>query len=54
MSRSFTFTAKKMKNIQVIVDALTCTFEIFAATEEEFSLIYPSQGQDVEFVSDLK
>ena len=41
-----------MKNIQVIDGALNCTYDMFAATEEEFALIFPS-GADVEFISDF-
>jgi len=41
-----------MKNIQVIDGALNCTYDIFAATDEEFALIFPF-GADVEFVSDF-
>jgi hypothetical protein len=41
-----------MKNIQVIDGALNCAYDIFAATEEEFALIFRS-GADVEFISDF-
>jgi hypothetical protein len=41
-----------MKNIQVIDGALNCTYDIFAATDEEFGLIFPS-GADIEFISDF-
>lgn len=41
-----------MKNIQVIDGALNCTYDVFAATEEEFALIFPS-GADVEFSTDF-
>jgi len=41
-----------MKNIQVIDGAENCTYDIFAATEKEFSLIFPD-GQDVEFIDDF-
>jgi hypothetical protein len=42
-----------MKNIQIIADRLTCTYDIFQATEEEFSRVFPGPGQDIEFASDL-
>ena len=35
-----------MKNIQVIDGARNCVYDIFAATEEEFALIFPAD-QDV-------
>jgi hypothetical protein len=41
------------KNIQVIDGADNCTFPIFQATEEEFSVIFPAPGQDIEFIEDL-
>ena len=42
-----------MKNIQVIDDAINASYSIFAATEEEFSAIFPRKGQDIEFVEDF-
>ncbi len=42
-----------MKNIQVIDAALNCTFSIFAATEEEFALLFPAPGQEIQFAEDL-
>ena len=41
-----------MKNIQVIDGAQNCVYDIFAATEEEFSLIFPA-GQDVAFIDEV-
>ncbi len=41
-----------MKNIQVIDDAKNCVYDIFAATEEEFSLIF-APGQDVAFIDEV-
>jgi hypothetical protein len=42
-----------MKNVQVIDGALNCTFSIFAATDEEFSRLFPEAGQEVQFAEDL-
>ncbi|MFC3692672.1 hypothetical protein [Chenggangzhangella methanolivorans] len=42
-----------MKNIQIIDGANNCTFSIFQATDEEFFLIFPDPGQDIEFAEDL-
>jgi hypothetical protein len=42
-----------VKNIQIIDDAENCTFSLFQATEDEFLLIFPEQGQDIEFSDDL-
>jgi hypothetical protein len=41
-----------MKNIQVIDAALNCVYDIFAATDEEFSLIFPP-GQDIAFIDEV-
>lgn len=42
-----------MKNIQVIDGAENCTFPVFQATDEEFAIIFPKPGQDIEFAEDL-
>jgi len=41
-----------MKNIQVIDGAINCVYEIFAATDEEFSLIF-ADGQDIAFIDEV-
>ncbi len=41
-----------MKNIQVIDRADNCVYDIFAATEEEFLLIFKS-GHDVAFIDEV-
>lgn len=41
-----------MKNIQVIDGAVNCVYDIFAATDEEFALIFP-EGQDIAFVDEV-
>ena len=41
-----------MKNIQVIDGAVNCVYDIFAATDEEFDLIFP-RGQDVAFIDEV-
>jgi hypothetical protein len=41
-----------MKNIQVIDGASNSVYDIFSATEEEFSLIFPI-GQDVAFIDEV-
>jgi hypothetical protein len=43
-----------MKHIQVIDDALNCTYPIYAVTEQEFALLFPAPGQDIEFAEDVK
>jgi hypothetical protein len=32
---------------------MNTAYAIFAATDEEFSLIFPGEGQDVEFIEDV-
>jgi hypothetical protein len=41
-----------MKNIQVIDGAINSAYDIFSATDEEFSLIFP-EGQDVAFIDEV-
>jgi hypothetical protein len=42
-----------MKNIQIIDGALNCTYSVYTATEEEFSLLFPADGQDIQFAEDI-
>jgi hypothetical protein len=42
-----------LKNIQIIDRAENATFSVFQATEEEFSAIFPADGQDIEFIEDF-
>ena len=51
-SKATLSAAERMKNIQVIDQALNAAYCIFAATEREFSLIFPG-GRDIEFAEDL-
>ena len=41
-----------MKNIQVIDDAINCTYDIFKVEESDFYEIFPD-GNDIEFEDDL-
>ena len=41
-----------MKNIQVIDSAINAVYDIFSATDDEFSLIFPD-GEDVAFISEV-
>jgi len=41
-----------MKNIQVIDGAENSVYDVFSATDEEFSLIFP-RGQDVAFIDEV-
>ncbi len=43
-----------MKNIQIIDGAPNCTFSIFQATPDEFALLFPEPGQDVQFAEDFE
>jgi hypothetical protein len=42
-----------MKNIQAIDGARNCVYDIFAATDEEFSLIFQN-GHDVAFIDEVR
>jgi hypothetical protein len=41
-----------MKNIQVIDGAVNCVYDIFAATDDEFNLIF-SDGTNIAFIEDV-
>ena len=41
-----------MKNIQVIDGAVNCVYDIFAATDEDFALLFPA-GEDVAFIKEV-
>jgi len=41
-----------MKNIQIIDGAQNCVYDIFAATDEEFALIFP-EGTDIAFIDEV-
>jgi len=41
-----------MKNIQVIDGALNAVYDIFQATDQEFSLIFPP-GEDIAFIDEV-
>jgi hypothetical protein len=43
-----------MKNIQIIDGADNCTFPWFQATDAEFTAIFPAEGQDIEFIEDVR
>jgi hypothetical protein len=46
------FPTNTMKNIQVIDGAMNCVYDIFAAADEEFALIFPS-GHDIAFIDEV-
>ena len=41
-----------MKNIQIIDGAQNCVYDIFAATEDEFALVFP-EGTDIAFIDEV-
>jgi hypothetical protein len=41
------------KNVQIIDAAANCTYHIYAFTDEQFALLFPEEGQDVEFIEDV-
>lgn len=41
-----------MKNIQIIDGAMNCVYDIFAATDEEFALIFPDDT-DIAFIEEV-
>lgn len=43
----------RVKNVQVIDGALNCSYEVFSASDADFKALFPSHGQDVEFIEDF-
>ena len=41
-----------MKNIQVIDGAINCVYDVFAATDEEFALVFRA-GEDIAFIDEV-
>jgi hypothetical protein len=41
-----------MKNIQIIDGSQNCVYDVFAATDDEFSLIFPN-GTDIAFIEEV-
>lgn len=41
-----------MKNIQVIDGAANSVYDVFSATDDEFSMIFP-EGEDVAFIDEV-
>ena len=42
-----------MKTILVIDGAENCAYDHFQATDEFFALLFPGDGQDIEFIEDF-
>ena len=42
-----------MKNVQVIDGANNCTYSVFAFSDEQFKIVFPKPGQDIEFIEDV-
>ncbi len=41
------------KNIQIIDGARNCVYDIFQTDEKGFKLIFPEEGQNIQFIEDL-
>ena len=42
-----------MKNVQLIDGAANCAYDIFAISDDDFALLFPEPGQDIEFAEDF-
>ena len=42
-----------MKNVMVVDGAENCAYDCFAVSEEFFLKLFPSPGQDIEFIEDV-
>ncbi len=43
-----------MKNVQIIDGAENCTFSVFEFTDQQFSIIFSTKGQDLAFAEELE
>jgi hypothetical protein len=41
-----------MKNIQIIDDAVNCSYSIYSIPDDAFQMLFPKPGQDIEFLED--
>ncbi|MEP2990318.1 MAG: hypothetical protein ABJN65_00935 [Parasphingorhabdus sp.] len=42
-----------MKNIQIIDDAINAAYDIYEISDELFSLLFPADSQNIEFIEDF-
>ena len=42
-----------MKNVLIVDGAQNCAYDIFAATDEEFLLMFPVECQDIAFIDEI-
>jgi len=42
-----------MKNIQVIDGAENCAYDIFSISEDDFLILFPQKGQNIEFAEEV-
>lgn len=42
-----------MKNVQVIDGADNCTYDVFSISDDDFVMLFPIEGQDVEFADEF-
>ena len=42
-----------MKNVQIIDGAENCTYSVYRLTDDEFAAVFPTPGQDIEFIEDV-
>lgn len=43
-----------MKNVQIIDDALNAVYAVYKFEDEQFAVIFPLFGQDIEFIEDVE
>ena len=46
-------TTLGMRNIQVIDEARNCRYDIFQISGDDFAMLFPGEGQDIEFAEDF-
>ncbi|MCB9890043.1 MAG: hypothetical protein H6833_00155 [Planctomycetes bacterium] len=43
-----------MKNIMIVDSARNCVYEIYAVRDSDYDLVFPTEGQEIEFIELLK
>ena len=44
----------KNKNIMIVDGAENCTYDIFQVNQDDFAILFPGEGQDIEFSDELE
>ncbi|ODN69904.1 hypothetical protein [Methylobrevis pamukkalensis] len=42
-----------MKNVMIVDGAENCAYDLYELSDEDFAVIFPGDGQDIQFVDEL-